>query len=349
MNYDAKTLLGLKLRSQLSLRKLTRNELFSRMQLIRTIEPITVSAYKEVEEEKWRTQSDDSPHGHPWHVSFHASQFPGDDPMACPRQSLYRMMDFPPAEPFSRVGRTIMSAGKGIEVELVRTWHDAGILLSAGPDEEIQTGFELAEAWLTGSVDAIIKPRNWNKPVPVEIKTKYQDVIDQMLTGAKGPDEAHVRQIKTQLGFTRIFQSELWPGLDPVTHGYIYYLSRDKPSMTAEFRVDYDERFFEMGVERLKEWRRMFEEGFLPSINPSKKHPMGWRWSYPPCQWCDFKKTCKLDHEAKQEDLLDSVGIERAKLIRKHYDPVKARERVKKRWEKKKSGKIPMSEFKGEK
>lgn len=335
MIYDRKAILGLKLRSRLALRKLTRAELFSRMQLIREVDPITNDAYRQVEEAKWKDQTDDSPHGHPWHVSFHASQFPGDDPMACPRQSLYRMMDFPRTEPTSRWLRQLADAGKGIEIELVRTWHEAGILISAGPDEEVQTGFEVPEAWLTGSVDAVILPPRWNKPLPIEIKTKFQRVIDEMKVGKKGPDEAHIRQIKVQLALVRMKQEEgeLWSHLDPVTHGYIYYLSRDNPSDTAEFRVDYDPRFFEMGLQRLKDWKRFFENDLLPEYEPSKKHPMGWRWSYPPCQFCSYKKSCQLDFKEGVTNLSDSVGINRAKLVRPEYDAEAAIERVKERWD----------------
>lgn len=335
MIYDRKTLMSLKLRSSVQLRRLSRAEFFTRTQVTRTIEPITIRAYKEVEDERWRNQEGDNPHGNPWHVSFHASQFPGDNPMACPRQALYRMMDFPSAEPFNRNARTVMEAGKSIEVELVRTWHDAGILLSAGPDEEIQTGFEMPEVWLTGSVDAIIKPHNWNKPVPVEIKSKYHNVIEEMHRG-RGPDDAHVSQIKVQLALLRHFQDEMFPGLDPVTHGYIYYLSRDRPSVTAEFRVDYDPAFFEMGVQRLKEWKAMFDEDYLPVSNPSKKHPFGWRWSYPPCQFCNFKKTCQLDFQSGNQQLSESIGVNRARLIRPDYDPEAARQRVLERWTNKK-------------
>jgi len=332
MIYDRKTILSLKVRSGVQLRKLSRAEFFTRLQLTRTIEPVTVRAYQEVEAQRWRDNAGNSPHGHPWHVSFHASQFPGSDPMACARQALYRMMDFPDAEPFSRNSRTVMEAGKAIEVELVRTWHEAGILLSAPPDEKIQTGFELPEAWLTGSVDAIIKPYNWNKPVPVEIKTKYQKDIDEMLLG-RGPDASHVSQLKVQLAFVRMYQKDLWPGLDPVTHGFIYYLSRDRPSSTAEFRVDYDPTFFALGVERLKAWKAYFQEDYLPEIKPSKRHPMGWKWSYPPCQWCPFKKTCKIDFQERVGALSESRGIERARLVRPNYDAEFARLRVLARWE----------------
>lgn len=334
MIYDRKAVLGLKLRQSVGLKKLTRSELFSRLQLLRTVDPITNEAYREVEEEIWREQKEDSPHGHPWHVSFHASQFPGDDPMACPRQALYRMMDFPPTQPINRRLRALGAAGKAIEVELVRTWHEAGILISAAPDSPIQTGFQLPEAWLTGSVDAVLLPPRWNKPLPVEVKSKFQSVIDKMRVGAQGPDEEHVRQLKVQLALVRRNQEKLWPGLDPVTHGYIYYVSRDNPVDTAEFRVDLDEKFFETGLEVLKDWKSFFEEDRLPEINASKKHPMGWRWSYKPCLYCPFKKTCQLDFQAKRTTLSDSVGIDRAKLARPGYNPEVARKRVFDRWRK---------------
>ena len=312
---------------------LTRQEFFSRLQLLRTVDPITDQAYKKVEEQRWRDRSGDNPHGNPWHVSFHASQFPGDDPMACPRKALYRMMDLPNAEPFRRRSRAVISAGKAAEIDLVQTWHEAGILISAPPTEEIQTGFEYPEAWLTGSVDSVLQPEGWTRPLPVEVKTKYQRDIDEMKLGKKGPDAAHISQLKVQLALVAHFQEEYWPGLDPVTHGYLYYLSRDNPSITAEFRVDLDKRFFEVGIERLKQWRLMFEEDVLPEISPSKKHPMGWRWSYQPCQWCDFKKTCQLDFKQGTKNLSDSVGINRAKLVDPEYDPESARLRVLARWQ----------------
>jgi hypothetical protein len=342
MIYDRKTILSLRLRSSTQLKKLTRGEFFSRFQLIRTVEPITDQAYKEAEEKRWREAHGDNPHGSPWHVSFHASQFPGDDPMACPRQALYRMMDLPSSDPFSRRSRTLMEVGKAMEVDLVRHYEEAGILLSAAPDEEFQTGFQVPEIWLTGSVDAVIKPRNWNKPLPIEIKSKDRATVEEMLVGARGPDPGHVSQIKVQLALVRKFQDELWPGLDPVTHGYIYYMSRgdkkgERKVITAEYKVEYDEKFFVLGSAQLKRWKTYFEEDFLPSVNPSKKHPMGWRWSYQPCQWCNFKRSCKLDFEAKETQLSKSVGIERAKLVRPEYDPQAARKRVLDRWKERKN------------
>ena len=97
----------------------------------------------------------------------------------------------------------------------------------------------------------------------------------------------------------RIFQPQMWPQLDPVTHGYVYYLSRDKPDETAEFRVDYDPRFFEMGVAVLKQWRAWFEEGAVCPRSIQASAPDGMALDLSPCNWCDFKKTCQLDHQAR--------------------------------------------------
>ena len=193
------------------MKKLSRGELWNRLQLSRTLDPITDAAYKQVEERKHREQLDDDPHGQPWHVSFHASKFPGDDPKACPRAALYGLMDFAKEAgdrkartlPFDRASRTIMAAGKGIELELVQTYSDAGILLSAKPDDEVQTGFEWPEAWLTGSVDCVIKWPGYELVVPIEIKTKYQAAIDEMKLAKRGPDISHIFQLKTQLALVR--------------------------------------------------------------------------------------------------------------------------------------------------
>jgi hypothetical protein len=323
------------------LKKLTRAELFTRMQLIRTVEPTVEQAFRISEEKILREQLDNEPHGQPWHVSFHASQFPGDNPMACPRQSLYRMMDFPEPEPMSRMLRQTANSGKDTESTLVAAWHLAGMLLSS-PDPDKQTGFELPDAWLTGSVDAVIQPPGWNKPLPVEVKERKAEVLAQMQAG-RGPFPEHVSQIKVQIAFIRMFQTSygLWPDFELCTHGVIYYVSRDNPLVTAEFRVDYDENFFVKGVETLKRWRVFFEEDMLPELNPGKRtsrfgHPNGWKWSYQPCQWCQFKKTCQLDFRDGTTQLSESNGVNRARLVRKNYDVETARLRVRARWHKKK-------------
>jgi hypothetical protein len=325
----------------MQLRKLTRAEFFTRLQLIRTVEPIVDQAFRISEEKILREHLDDDPHGHLWHVSFHASQFPGDDPMACPRQSLYRMMDFPPSEPTSRMLRQTGDSGKTAETTIVQAWNNAGMLLSSN-DPDNQTGFELPDAWLTGSVDAVILPPGWNKPLPVEIKERKAEVLQEMQLG-RGPFPDHIKQVKVEIAFVRMYQKLGWwlSDLDLCTHGIIYYVSRDNPLVTAEFRVDHDENFFVAGVEKLKRWRAFFEEDHLPEMKPGKRdsrfgHPNGWRWSYQPCQWCSFKKTCQLDFREGNTQLSDSLGVRRARLIRKDYDAESARLRVRGRWHKKK-------------
>lgn len=336
------------------LNRLSRREMFTRLQVVRELDPITEWAYKHVEEIKHREQMDDSPHGDPWHVSFHASKFPGDL-KSCPRAALYSLMDFAREAgdrkartlPFDRNSRTIMAAGKAIELELVQTYADAGILLSAPPEQEIQTGFVEFDAWLTGSVDCVVQWPNTKLVVPIEIKSKYQKAIDEMKLSKRGPDIAHIFQLKTQLAmiYRAMEAGEIWPleNYDLPTHGYIYYLSRDKPSDTAEFRVDLDLKFYDEGLAKLKQWKKWFLEGHLPEFPKGKRttnfgHPMGaegYKWSELPCQWCDYKKTCQLDFRQSHFTLMDSIGIERTRRMREHYDPEKAIEEVKARWQEK--------------
>jgi hypothetical protein len=350
VSYGPQDLLGLKVRSAAYLSKLSRREMFTRLQVVRELDPVTDWAYKHVEEINHREQRDDNPHGDPWHVSFHASKFPGDDPKACPRAALYSLMDFAREAgdrkartlPFDRKSRTIMAAGKSIELELVQTYADAGILLSAPPDQKIQTGFVEKIAWLTGSVDCVIQWPKTELVVPIEIKSKYQQAIDEMKLSKRGPDIAHVFQLKTQLAmiYRAMENDEIWSNYDLPTHGYIYYLSRDKPSDTAEFRVDLDLKFYDEGIAKLKKWKQWFLEGVLPEFPKGKRttnfgHPMGaegLKWSELPCAWCDYKKTCQLDFRQSHFSLMDSIGIERTKRMREHYDPEKAIEEVKARW-----------------
>ena len=351
MSYSPAELLSRKLNSAVYLKKLQRGEMFTRTQSLRPLDDVTNWAYKTVEEKKHREQLDDAPHGDPWHVSFHASQFPGDHPMACPRAALYGLMDFVREAgdrkarniPFDRKGRTIMAAGKAIEVELVQTFSDAGILLSAKPTEKVQTGFVWPEGWLTGSVDCVIQWPSTNMAVPIEVKSKYQRAIDEMKVGKRGPDLTHVFQIKTQLAliYNAMSAGKIWKGYDPPTHGYIYYLSRDEPSDTAEFRVNLDIKFFHAGVARLKQWKQFFLDDVLPESPKGKRttnfgHPMGqegFKWSQLPCQWCDYAKTCKLDFRQNIQTLSESTGVGRTKAARDgNYDPAEAVQEVKDRW-----------------
>ena len=348
MSYGRQGILGLKLRGAAYLPKITRNELFTRLQLIRNLDELTDNVYKRVEEQRQRNHSDEDHLALPWHVSFHASAFPGDDPLVCPRKALYTMMDFAREAGdrkatnlfFDRNARTIMAAGKAVELELVQTYADAGILRSAKPGEQ-QTMFVWADAWMTGTVDCVL---DWMKmAVPVEVKSKYQAAIDRMKLGIQGPDQSHIRQLKAQLGlvYHAIKAGSVWADLKPPDHGYIFYLSRDRPSDTAEFRVDLDLRFFETGIERLKQWREWFLEDILPEFPKGRRsnnfgHPMGaadYKWSQQPCQFCDFKRTCQLDYRQNVQKLSESIGTERTRVYRQDYDPAAARASVIAIWE----------------
>src|SRR3954469_18793349 len=96
---------------------LTRAEMWSRIGLTRTIDPLVTHAYSFMD---WlEAQEIERGHGreHPWHVSFHGSSFPGDDPNACGRLQLYRMLDAPRDEKWypgrsNRRGRMFMENGK---------------------------------------------------------------------------------------------------------------------------------------------------------------------------------------------------------------------------------------------
>ena len=342
MIYSRANILGLQLRHMVNLRSLTRGEFLTRLQVIKKLEPVVDQAFRISEEKTLEGDLDSAPHGQPWHVSFHGSQFPGNNPMACPRASLYGLMNFPSPTPTSRLLRQTADSGLATEAGLVKAFHDAEILLSS-PDPKNQTGFEYPEAWLTGTVDAVICLPNTNKPLPVEIKERKAEVLAEMQVG-RGPFLNHVSQVKVEIAFTRLYQEQgLWlSNMDLCDHGMIYYVSRDNPLVTAEFRVDYDENFFVAGVEKLKRWRTYFEEDVLPELKPGKRtsnfgHPHGWRWSYEPCQFCSFKKTCQLDFREGCTTLSDSNGVNRAKLVRPDYDVESARLRVRARWQKKKA------------
>jgi hypothetical protein len=209
---------------------------------------------------------------------------------------------------------------------VVKRWEEYGILLSAGPDAEVQTAFEFPEWWLTGSTDAIIKPPGWNRGHVIEVKTKYDDVINQMKLGQKSYDEVHRRQCLTYIGMANAVSSELWPELDPVIDGSIYYISRDRPRNTVEYFFDLDSNFLQLGVERLAQWKQYFLEGHLP------ERPKEWRWTEEPCKWCPVKRQCKMDIKADVYKLEDSATIEYAKGIRKDYDYATKRAIVLDRW-----------------
>lgn len=178
---------------------LSRGEFLSRVGMLKEIDPLTTMAYKHAEQLEREQPNKGAGGGSLWHVSFHGSQFPGDDPKACGRRAIYTMMDLP-RKGFSRKSRQLMDAGKDLEVQLVRRWHMAGMLLSAPPDAEEQTEFEDRDHWLTSTVDAIVvRPRS-PRPVVTEVKNVYGDIMDEMIRLLRGPRPENVIQVKCEIG-----------------------------------------------------------------------------------------------------------------------------------------------------
>lgn len=317
---------------------LGRFEFFAELGLIKVAEPTTQSAYLKVSEDEWRSQFIESPHGTPWHTSFHASQFPGGDDRACPRKQLYSLMNIPRPKPIDRGGRTVMAAGRGIEYELVKTYQDAGVLLSADPDNPVQTGFVDPEHWLTGNTDAVILPAGWKRGHVVEVKSKDHDVVQAMRSGERGPDPEHVRQVKTYIGMANEASAELWPDLEPVETGSVFYLSRNRPSITAEFFFRIDPEIMEDGRAKLAQWKQWFIEDHLPP------RPIDWMWTEEPCKYCQYKNLkladgsragCKEDALQKIDKLSESTTIKFASELNTEYHYDLARAAVLGRWEKK--------------
>jgi hypothetical protein len=179
---------------------LTRGEFWSRIGLAREIDPLVTASYKfgAIMRQLQSDQGED--HADPWHLSFHGSQFPGDNPHACGRQSLYRMMDF--ARPMMpRWLEQVAESGKAIENSLVAKWYYAGYLVSPPSflPGIIQEQYEDPDHWLTCTVDANVCWPRTTEPLICEVKSKQADVIQAMQRLIRGPDKKHVWQIKTEI------------------------------------------------------------------------------------------------------------------------------------------------------
>ena len=315
---------------------LSRGEFLSRIGMLKEIDPLTTMAYRFAEKVEAEVPHQGAGGGSPWHVSFHGSQFPGDDPKACGRRAIYQMMDLPRSG-FSRKSRQLMDAGKDLEVQLVRRWYGAGMLLSAPPDSLVQTEFEDRDHWLTSTVDAVVARPRSTRPIVAEVKNTSAETMDLMRRLLRGPHEAYVRQVKCEIGLAHeqgawrvqrcinsgciaitlnhrdkpVVVCPLHGGtkciveqtLEPVQYGFLYYVSRDNPEDTREFYYEHDPEFMRKGREQLKVWRKYWESGLLPQTHFKGKHPFGWNWTTDdsPCKWCPFGPTgsyvCKEDHQ----------------------------------------------------
>lgn len=356
---------------------LSRGELYSRLGLLREVDPLVTRAYRFAE--IIEALEEDRGHGRtdPWHVSFHGSNFPGNDPKACGRQALYRMLNAPRGA-FNRRGRQFMDAGKDFEVQLVKRLHRAGFCVSAPPWDH-QTQFEDEKHWLTCTTDIIVCWPRSPRPFVVEVKQIFAKDVEGMKMLLRGPTSGHVKQVKCEIGLAHergtwkmqrchnagIFAIDSYLDffgkpvetasfcpmhggqqcleeveLEPVQHGYLYYVSRDDMVQTREFYFEHDPGFMEEGRRQLADWRDHFERGVLPQTNFVNKrfaHPFGWKWGDLPCKWCDYGEECRNDMVTSKETqkpvmLADSDAVERAIDINPDYNYDEIRQRVFARW-----------------
>lgn len=333
---------------------------------VSVVEPLINNAYAAEENEIWRTGSEDSPHGHPWHSSFHASEFPGGDPYACGRKAVYGLLGPPPAEPITPHLRAWFDLGKNLELDWVRRWAYYGVLLSADQTagDDLQTGFADQAHWLTGSSDAILLPPFWRKGHCVEVKTTAHEKVQLMLQGGEPPKKhpKYLRQLGAYIGLAH--DSDYSPTvmiceksgimmipeisgcrekyvhggscsprivkLLPPDDGTLIYSSREEPMTTVSFYQTYDPNFMAAGRQRLAEWRDDFLAGKIPAHPRAAEKA---KWSVDPCSDCDFKKhVCKPDFTKKITAIDDSHLKAYGPTIRSDYDFGARRAAVLARW-----------------
>lgn len=295
----------------------------------------TEAAYEAYEKEIWKKDLDSSPHGHPWHTSFHASSFPGHEKV-CGRQALYTLLDIPPAGPITPRLRAISEIGKAVEYQIVYRWIKAGLTLGMEEplkegDKITQVGFADPSTWLTGASDAILDLRpQWPAVTPTDVKSKAHDVIESMKLGRQSYDIKHYMQLQGYIYLANVFHHEMgWEemGLEPAKGGILYYVSRQDPRFTHEYYIEANWTYIDAAVTRLKEWKQMFLDDVLPP------RPKEWRWTEEPCKWCPLKRdSCKPDFKAGVKKLSESKSVTFAKRIRPSYNLDEKKQEVSERW-----------------
>jgi len=317
---------------------ITRRQLFKALGIVRSgphLKPLTLKAMDDYERKSWIEHMESAPHGDPWHTSFHASAFPGAE-KSCGRAAIYSLMDIPGTGPTPAKLRGQAEVGKAVEYLIVHRWGHAGLTIGGSVPITFggnakQLGFEHSDYWLTGSSDAVLDVRPyWDYVLPVDVKSKAQDVIDAMKNGARSYDEKHYYQIQAYIFLCQEFHDQMgWNemGLKPAVGGTIFYASRQDLTDTVEFYVDADQDLIERATNNLSEWKELFLNQTLPD------RPKEWRWTEEPCKWCPFKKfACKPDLKVGITDFSKSHGIEYAKNLRPQYDFEEMRKDVINRW-----------------
>ena len=334
-------------------------------QLLEEVEPVVPKllndAYTHEGYWAWKAGGE-APHGQPWFTSFHASSFPGEDPLVCGRLAVDGLLDPPSSGMIKPFLRAWFDLGINLEHDWVGRFASYGTLLSANIPEgdRYQTTFEDEEHWLSGSCDAVVLPRGWHKGHVVEIKTTSHEKVLAMLARTPSFPRDHgkyIRQLKTYIGLAHdlpytptvnlcdesgaivpLAQNCPHHGrqcafttvtLLPPDDGTLIYSSREEPLTVASFRVAYDREHMRVGRERLAQWRDYFLEGKIP---PHPLEQQRAKWTAEPCKYCDMKSFCKLDYQQGVENLEESNLIEFARGIRPDYDIAAKRAAVLFRW-----------------
>jgi CRISPR/Cas system-associated exonuclease Cas4 (RecB family) len=196
-----------------------------------------------------------------------------------------------------------------------------------------QVRFEDDSTWLTGSGDAVLDLRRFGRDsvTPVDVKSKNHDVVQEMQLGRRSYETKHYNQLQAYIYLCNLFHRDMgWEamGLAPAQGGYIYYASRQNPSLSHAFFVEIDTELIEQGVALLQEWRQSYLNDELPA------RPKDWKWTEEPCKWCPMKKyVCKPDNKEKITNLRDSNAISFAHSLREKYNYDEIKEETIKRWD----------------
>lgn len=303
---------------------ISREQLFRSLGVIKDgpkLDEWTHKAYTDEEIRRWK-ESDY------FATSFHASSYPGME-KSCGRKALYKLMNFPEPEPISAKGIGIMEAGKCVEEQIVERWAKMGILL--GPRWPEQLRIEIPELWLSGYTDGMLNLLpDWPYVLPVEIKSKKNQVIEYMKVGGQDYDPLHYMQLQAYIYYAMQKHEEMgWDrlGLKPAIGGVIYYVSREDPRNTHEFYIEADYDAMAWANANLANWKQYFMADILPL------RPKEWKWTEDPCKWCPFKKNvCKPDHVAGIVNLSESHGVAIAKAHKSGYNVEQIKRRVEDKW-----------------
>jgi len=305
---------------------ITRKELFKALGAIQDgpvlIDSYTEKAYTDEEIRRWKEEPYQT-------TSFHCSSYPGSE-INCRCYGLYKLLNIPEDKPISAKGIGVMEAGKAVEEQIVERWYKSGILLGGYPE---QIYVEDEDTWLTGKIDALLNLLPEYKYVlPVEIKTKKNNVIEYMRVGGQDYDEKHYNQLQSYIAWCRKNHETMgWDklGLLPAQGGIIYYVSREDPRNTHEFYVNLDEDLIKKAEEQLKLWQEAFLNDELPP------RPKEWRWTLEPCKWNPYKRYCKQDYKDGITKLSESAAVKFALEHDSSYNIEKVKERIKERWQQK--------------